>query len=87
MNSFSHDWTQEEYNVVSSRVCNRCNENEVGERIEAITREREEARSLLAEAYLELSAIEAITVSPSGIDGLLDLVNRINKHLNPLGSK
>jgi len=39
------------------------------------------AMGLLREAYRELATIEAITVSPSGVDGLLELVNRIGTYL------
>ena len=45
--------------------------------VQRLTQERDEARSLLREAHRELATIEAITVSPSGADGLLDLVRRI----------
>jgi len=41
-------------------------------------------RGLLAEAYKELSTIEAATLIPGGqseIDGLLDLVQRIEKEI------
>lgn len=37
----------------------------------------DEAVSLLREAHNELNTIEAITVSPSDTDGLLDLVRRM----------
>lgn len=38
-------------------------------------------RLLLAEALSELRTIEAITVSPSDIDGLMNLCNRIAEAL------
>jgi hypothetical protein len=38
--------------------------------------------SLLREAHRELSTIEAITVSPSDTDGLIDLVRRIGEAIN-----
>lgn len=41
--------------------------------------ELEGLRSLIAEAHRELSTIEAITVSPSDTDGLLDLVRRLKE--------
>lgn len=41
--------------------------------------ELEGLRSLIAEAHRELSNIEAITVSPSDTDGLLDLVRRLKE--------
>lgn len=40
-----------------------------------------EMRVLLADAHRELATIEAITVSPSGVDGLMELVNRIGQKL------
>jgi chromosome segregation ATPase len=40
-----------------------------------------EMRALLADAHRELATIEAITVSPSGVDGLMELVNRIGQKL------
>jgi hypothetical protein len=40
-----------------------------------------EMRALLADAHRELATIEAITVSPSGVDGLIELVNRIGQKL------
>ena len=40
-----------------------------------------EMRVLLADAHRELATIEAITVSPSGVDGLMELVNRICQKL------
>lgn len=43
--------------------------------------ELDEAAALLREAYRELSCIEAITVSPTNVDGLLDLVNRVRAFL------
>ena len=38
-------------------------------------------RALLVDAHRELATIEAITVSPSGVDGLIELVNRIGQKL------
>jgi len=38
-------------------------------------------RALLVDAHQELATIEAITVSPSGVDGLIELVNRIGQKL------
>lgn len=38
-------------------------------------------RALLVDAHRELATIEAITVSPSGVDGLVELVNRIGQKL------
>jgi len=46
--------------------------------------EQQKSRKLLAllkEAYKELSTIEAITVSPSDTDGLINLVNRMRAAL------
>jgi hypothetical protein len=40
-----------------------------------------EMRVLLADAHRELATIEAITVSPSGVDGLMELVNRMGQKL------
>ncbi|NBW09321.1 MAG: hypothetical protein EBR82_14980 [Caulobacteraceae bacterium] len=40
-----------------------------------------EMRAMLADAHRELATIEAITVSPSGVDGLIELVNRIGQKL------
>jgi hypothetical protein len=37
--------------------------------------------ALLVDAHRELATIEAITVSPSGVDGLIELVNRIGQKL------
>jgi len=48
--------------------------------IEAV-QELDEAAALLREAHRELSSIEAITVSPTGVDGLLDLANRMHAFL------
>ena len=47
----------------------------------AAVQELDEAAALLREAYRELSCIEAITVSPTSVDGLLDLVNRMHAFL------
>lgn len=49
--------------------------------LEAV-QELDEATALLREAHRELSCIEAITVSPTGVDGLLDLVNRMRGFLD-----
>ena len=38
-------------------------------------------RALLVDAHRELATIEAITVSPSGVDGLIELVHRIGQKL------
>ena len=54
--------------------------NAENERDEAI-RELRGAIDLLREAYLELGTIEAITVSPTGVDGVLELVNRMGAYL------
>ena len=47
----------------------------------AAVQELDEALALLREAHRELSCIEAITVSPTSVDGLLDLVNRMHAFL------
>lgn len=47
--------------------------------VDQLRRERNLFRSLLIEAYRELACIEAITVSPSGPDSLLDLVSRMRE--------
>lgn len=52
--------------------------NALGELADARS-ELEGLRSLIAEAHRELSTIEAITVSPSDTDGLLDLVRRLKE--------
>jgi len=53
-----------------------------------LVQERDQAMRLLREAHKELATIEAITVSPSDTDGLIDLVNRIGTFLeNPRGVK
>lgn len=50
---------------------------ELGARAAAAENERDDLRRLLQEAHAELATIEAITVSPSDTDGLIDLCNRI----------
>ena len=53
-----------------------------------LVQERDQAMQLLREAHKELATIEAITVSPSDTDGLIDMVNRIGTFLeNPRGVK
>ena len=42
----------------------------------------DEAAALLREAHRELATVEAITVSPSDTDGLLDLVRRMGDFLS-----
>jgi hypothetical protein len=42
-------------------------------------------RGLLREAYRELSTIEAITVSPSDTDGLIDLCRRLGEAIKKEG--
>lgn len=81
MGDCDHIWSAEEYEVIKSRVCSACNEYEISLQLRNILKERDNVLNLLTEAYKELSSIDAITVSPSGVDGLLDLVNRIKKHL------
>lgn len=39
------------------------------------------ANALLAEALKELDTIEAVTVSPTDVDGLMDLIKRMKAHL------
>ncbi len=46
-----------------------------------LVQERDHAMQLLQEAHKELVTIEAITVSPTDMDGLIDLVNRIGTFL------
>ena len=41
----------------------------------------EDTQHLLREAYNELNTIDAITVSPSDTDGLIELLRRIREHL------
>ena len=50
---------------------------ELGARVASAENERDSLRRLLQEAHAELSTIEAITVSPSDMDGLIELCNRI----------
>jgi hypothetical protein len=50
---------------------------ELGARAAAAENERDSLRRLLQEAHSELATIEAITVSPSDTDGLIELCNRM----------
>ena len=45
----THEWTQEKYEVVSSRVCTLCNENEVEAQLATLTRERDAALARVKE--------------------------------------
>ena len=45
----------------------------------------EEALDVLAEAYRELATIKAITVSPSRVDGLIELVRHMKSVLSKHG--
>ena len=49
--------------------------------LERLMKERDTANALLAEALTELDTIEALTVSPTDVDGLMDLVKRMRAHL------
>lgn len=50
-------------------------------RVRELEAECDALRALLVDAHRELATIEAITVSPSGVDGLIELVNRIGQKL------
>lgn len=54
-----------------------CQVDRLREEIESLTGQRDEAVDLLREAYVELATVEAITVSPTCVDNLLDLVHRM----------
>ena len=51
------------------------------QRVRELEAECAALRALLTDAHRELATIEAITVSPSGVDGLIELVNRIGQKL------
>jgi hypothetical protein len=54
---------------------------QLAERVRELETECAALRALLVDAHRELATIEAITVSPSGVDGLIELVNRIGQKL------
>lgn len=83
-------YTDEELSDIERRATGElwiC-DNGLCEYLEPVAQEAKRARAalttanaLLAEALKELDTIEALTASPTDVDGLMDLVKRMRAHL------